>query len=172
MRRTVRIAAACTASVGGLLLVLGTTAPAQAAQPDISHYSVQSSYTLSAMNDIGCSTDFTIQVTGTDKIVEQTFFDKSGTPTKHVVHDQFRGTESAKGVTLLSSEDATITDNLVTGTETWVGQPLKISLPSGGVVIRDAGRLVYNADGTIAVEHGPHPFLDGNVAAYCAAFGS
>jgi len=148
--------------VGGAALAAGLLAgPAQAAGPAIQHFTAPAVYTLSPA-DTGCT--FDIAVNGVDNVVIQTFANKV------VVHDDFSGTESANGVTLLSSEHATITDDLVTGTQTWVGQPLRVSLPNGGTVTLDAGKLVYNPDGSIAVQHGPHPFADGNVAEYCAAF--
>jgi hypothetical protein len=160
--------------LGGVVLAtfgLGLS-PANAAPPDIEHYTVQSTYTLDATNDIGCAgPDFTVAVNGVDKIVAQTFFDNVGNVTRAVVHDDFTGTETGpNGVPLNSSEHATITD-YPDGTESWVGQPLEVSLPHGGKVILDAGKIVYNPDGSIAVEHGPHPFADGDVAAYCAALG-
>jgi hypothetical protein len=40
------------------------------------------------------------------------------------------------------------------------------------VVIRDAGYLLFNPDGSVAVIHGPHPQLEGDpaaIAALCAA---
>ena len=167
------------ATAGAVLLagVVLTTfglglSPVGAAPPSMQHYSVQSTYTLDSINDIGCAgPEFTVAVNGVDHIVAQTFYDNAGNVTRSVVHDDFTGTETGpNGVALDSSEHATITD-YPDGTETWVGQPLEVSLPHGGKVILDAGKLVYNPDGSIAVEHGPHPFANGDVAAYCAALG-
>jgi hypothetical protein len=141
--------------------------PAYASKPDVEHLTSPSVYTLSP-SDTGCA--FSIDVSGVDKVVIQTFFDKQGNPIKVVFHDDFTGTETANGVTLNSIEHANITEDLVTGTETWTGLPLQVSLPHGGVITKDAGKLVYNPDGSIAVEHGPHPYADGDVAAYCGAF--
>jgi len=155
----------CLAGVAGLLAA-GT---AVAAPPTITHDTVPTAYTLSG-SETGCG--FPIQVQGTDKVVIRESYDMAGNLTRVAVHDDFVGTESANGVTVGSSEHATITDDAVTGTETWTGQPLKLSAPGGGTITLDAGKLVWNADGTVAVEHGPHPYLDGDVAAYCGAFGA
>lgn len=46
---------------------------------------------------------------------------------------------------------------------------LPIHIQGGGVVIRDAGYILFNPDGSLAFTHGPHPFLEGHTAAYCAA---
>jgi hypothetical protein len=48
-----------------------------------------------------------------------------------------------------------------------VGLPIHIQ--DGGVVIRDAGYILFNPDESVAFIHGPHPFLEGDTAAYCAA---
>ena len=124
-------------------------------------------YTLTPA-DTGCP--FDVQVNGYDNVVIQDFYDKAGNLTKEVFHDDFVGTESANGVTLDSSEHATITENYVDGTETWTGQPLKLSTPHGGTVTLDAGKLVYGPDGSIVVDHGPHPYAEGDTADYCGAF--
>ena len=42
-------------------------------------------------------------------------------------------------------------------------------LPGLGVVIMDRGKVSATADGTITFEAGPHPALDGDFAALCAA---
>jgi len=152
---------------GAAVLVCMSAVPAHASKPDQDHFTTPSVYTLSPA-DTGCS--FSIDVSGVDKVVLQTFFDKQGNPTKVVFHDDFTGTETANGVTLKSVEHANITEDLVTGTETWTGLPLQVSLPHGGVITKDVGKIVFNPDGSIAVQHGPHPFANGDVAAYCAAF--
>jgi hypothetical protein len=57
--------------------------------------------------------------------------------------------------------------NFSTGGAKEVG--LSIKIQDGAVVIRDAGYVLVNPDGTVAVIHGPHPILDGDTAALCAA---
>src|SRR4051812_45262333 len=93
--------------------------PALAGQPDIQRFNTPSTFVVTAAES-GCS--FDVVFNGTDKGDFQTFYDKQGNPTRTVFHDDFTGTETANGVTLDSFEHATITDDLVTGTETWVGQ--------------------------------------------------
>lgn len=161
MRRALVLAAT-------VLCALVAAAVAAAAPPTITKVSHEPSvYTLTPA-DTGCA--FDIQVNGYDDVVVQDFYDKDGNLVREVVHDDFVGTESANGVTLASTEHATITDDYVTGTETWTGQPLKLSRPGGGTITLDAGKLVYGPDGSVTVEHGPHPYADGDVAAYCGAF--
>ena len=42
-------------------------------------------------------------------------------------------------------------------------------LPDGGTIIADVGRLVFDAEGNVIFEAGPHPALHGDFAALCAA---
>lgn len=148
---------------------LGLAAVASAGPPTITHErQIHSVYTLTPA-DTGC--EFDVLVDGYDDVVIQNFFDKDGTLVKTVFHDRFVGTETANGVTLATSEHATITEDFRDGTETWTGQPFKLSLTDGGTLMLDAGKLVYDASGAILVQHGPHQYLD-DQAAYCAAFQS
>lgn len=154
--RALALAAGALSVAGGAAL-----SPALASPPSIDHETnVPANYTLTPA-DTGCPFDITVQ--GADDFVTQSF--SNG---KVMTHDDFVGTESANGVTLASTEHATITD-YPDGSESWTGQPLKLSPNHGKPIIMDRGRLVYAPDGSIAFEHGPHPYLDGDPA-YCAAF--
>jgi hypothetical protein len=42
-------------------------------------------------------------------------------------------------------------------------------LPGAGNIFADVGRVVFDADGNIIFEAGPHQFLHGDVASLCAA---
>jgi hypothetical protein len=73
-------------------------------------------------------------------------------------------------------------DGTITQTFVFKGTPTKISIPHGGVLVRDAGNatvaitFALNPDGsrgpflsqTVVVEHGPHPSLDDD-ALFCQA---
>jgi hypothetical protein len=47
--------------------------------------------------------------------------------------------------------------------------PSHIQGGGAGVLIRGAGFILFNPDGTVAFLHGPHPQLDGDTAVPCAA---
>ncbi|MEA2476719.1 MAG: hypothetical protein QOC87_918 [Actinomycetota bacterium] len=117
----------------------------------------------------GCS--FDIQVAGLDQVSIQTTYDKTGAPVKVVEHIDYTGTQTANGTTLKVSEHAVATGDLVAGTETWTGQQLKISLPKGGNVSLDVGKVVTDDHGNVLVQHGWHP-APTDTTQYCAAFGS
>ena len=38
-----------------------------------------------------------------------------------------------------------------------------------GLVLRDAGYILINPDGSVAFVNGPHPFMAGDTAAFCTA---
>jgi hypothetical protein len=59
--------------------------------------------------------------------------------------------------------------DLVEGTETDVGLVLRVFLLGGGTVIADVGRLVFDAEGDVIVEAGPHPALHSDFLTLCAA---
>jgi len=46
---------------------------------------------------------------------------------------------------------------------------LRVFLLGGGTVIADVGRLVFDAEGDVIVEAGPHPALHGDSLTLCAA---
>ena len=80
-----------------------------------------------------------------------------------------RGRFSANGITLREIERGQIVIDLVEGTETDIGLVFRVFLPGGGTVIADVGRLVFDAEGNLIFEAGPHPALHGDFAALCAA---
>jgi hypothetical protein len=141
---------------------------ALAAPADSATYSVQAAWTM-APERSGCS--FDIQVAGQEQMTVQATYDKTGSPVRLVAHVDYTGTQTAKGTTLTVSEHAVETADFVAGTTTWTGQQLKISLPKGGPVLLDAGKVVTDLSGNVLVQHGGQtPTSD--TARYCAAFGS
>ena len=94
------------------------------------------------------------------------WFDAQGNFQRAIVETNGVGTNSANGITL-SETDHFVDFFSSTGYIKEVGLPIHVQ--DGGVVIRDAGYLLFNPDGTVAVVHGPHPQLEGDTAAVCAA---
>ena len=47
-----------------------------------------------------------------------------------------------------------------------VGKPIQLIGPDGGVRLRDAGRVLFDADGDVVRANGPHPSLDADLADY------
>ena len=76
--------------------------------------------------------------------------------------------DSANGITLRETDHWVEFTNSDMDVYKVTGLPIHIQ--DGGVVIRDAGYVLLNPDGSVAVIHGPHPQLEGDIAALCAAF--
>jgi hypothetical protein len=100
------------------------------------------------------------------RIVGTVWLDANGDFMRAMTEENTVATNSANGITLPE------TDHLVdllnaAGYDKQVGLPIHIK--DGGVVLRDAGYLLFNPDGSVALIHGPHPQLEGDTAALCAA---
>lgn len=141
---------------------------AVAAPAGSSSFAIPSTFVMGSERS-GCAFDIT--VSGVDQVQLQTTYDKSGVATKAVQRIDYSGTQTAKGTTLEVSEHSITTTDLVAGTSVIVGQQLRISLPSGGPVVLNVGRIVTDAHGDPVVEHGWHTSTADN-SRYCAAFGS
>jgi hypothetical protein len=103
-------------------------------------------------------------------VMSTVFFNRQGDAIAVRRHIAIIGTDTAKGVTLQDTAVHNSLDDLVTGSETRTGIAFLVKLPRGGVISVGGGRVVVDADGNVTFEAGPHPFLDGNLDAYCAAF--
>jgi hypothetical protein len=114
-----------------------------------------------------CGFDVTVHFAGTVRYIA--FFDDQGQLTSLQLHYNTTGTMAANGITLNEVDHNTDNINLVDGTETVVGIVFREFLPGLGVVIMDRGRVSGTLDGTVLFEAGPHPALDGNFTALCAA---
>jgi hypothetical protein len=49
------------------------------------------------------------------------------------------------------------------------GINIRVSLPGGGILYIDRGRLVFDDNGNLVSEAGPHPSLHGDFDGLCAA---
>ena len=102
-----------------------------------------------------------------DNVVGRAFFDAQGNLVQIDQEQNITGTESANGITLPTSSHFVEFINVATTASKQVGLTIKIQ--NGGVVIRDAGILVFNPDNTVSFIAGPHPSFEGDTAALCAA---
>jgi hypothetical protein len=93
------------------------------------------------------------------------FIDRQGNPAKVIVHSNYDATITANGKTIVE-RDTWETTYYPDGTSRTTGSVVHIQGP-GGIVIRDAGQVVFNADGTVSYSHGPHQQLEG--ASFCPA---
>ena len=96
------------------------------------------------------------------------FFDNSGNWIGAVVEQNTVGTDTANGVSLPDADHYVDHWNAQGDRES--GLVVHVTLPNGGVLIRDVGNIQFGWDGSITFVRGPHPLILGDTAAYCAAF--
>ena len=163
--RRIRLGGSTVAALGAFLLVLLQVTAAHAATPV--HF--QNTETESFTDTTTCG--FPIALNFQSKHVGTAFFDAQGNFQRAIVETNAVGTNSANGITLRES-DHFVDTFYSTGYQKETGLPIHVL--DGGLVIRDAGYLLFNPppDGSVVVMHGPHPQLEGDpaaIAAYCAA---
>jgi hypothetical protein len=156
----IRLCRSAAVAVGVFLLALVPVTAAQAAGPE----QFKGTAPISFTDTTTCG--FPIAVNVQDSFVGRTFFDAQGNPQSVTIEQNIVGTESANGITLPTSSHYVEFIN-ANGGAIQVGLAIKIQ--DGGVVIRDAGYISVNPDGSAAFTHGPHPVLGGDTAALCAA---
>ena len=149
--------------VGVCCLALATGVGARAAAPSQFRFTATESFT----DTTSCS--FPIEVNLTITHVGRAYFDNVGNFLGLTDHADIIGTDAANGITLKESDHSVeMWDS--SGAHKEVGLPIHIQGVGGGLVIRDAGLLFFNPDGTLAYMHRPHPQLLGDTASLCAAF--
>jgi hypothetical protein len=102
------------------------------------------------------------------------FFDKEGNPESAII--DFRGTDtflnSVTGKSFTepfhNKEFAALNGDLQPDKLTKVGVAFRLTIPGGGAVLLDVGRIVVSP-GHIEFEAGPHWALEGDFAGLCAA---
>ena len=144
-------------------LALATGVGAQAAAPSQIRFTDTKSFT----DTTSCS--FPIEVNLTITAVGRLYFDNAGNFLGETRHEDVIGTDTANGITLKESDHHVDMIDASSAVKE-VGLPIHIQGVGGGLVIRDAGLLFFNPDGTLAYMHGPHPQLLGDTASLCAAF--
>lgn len=103
-----------------------------------------------------------------------TFFDEEANPTRVTFHLPFHGTltNEATGESVSADQVLQETVDLDEGTDTFVGLRFRVTFPGLGVVLLDAGKIVFDADGNVTFEAGPHQVFNEDFTAFCAAFAS
>jgi len=144
----IRLGRVAAVAAGAFIVALVPLTAAQAAAPIHFTETMSESFT----DTTTCS--FPIALNFQVKSVGNVFFDAQG-----------------NGITLRES-DHFVDTFYSTGYQKETGLPIHVL--DGGLVIRDAGYLLFNPppDGSVVVMHGPHPQLEGDpaaIAAYCAA---
>lgn len=119
-----------------------------------------------------CPQGFMLINAGVAHTRQITFFDRSGVPTNTQVHFIIVATSvnSVSGKTLRNNSQFTIYTDLVTWVTTIIGGTMHITDNGKGILVRDAGRISFDANGAVIFEAGLHDFTNGDsVALRCEA---
>jgi hypothetical protein len=138
-------------------------AAAWAAPPD---HGTFSSHEVFVDSDVCAPEGFPVNVVQDEVKSYRVFFDRSGEVASVSVHVDYRAVISANGHTIVERDKWTDIYN-ADGTARKVGDSVHIQGPGGGLVQHDAGQIVFNADGSVAAIHGPHPQFEGQT--FCFA---
>jgi hypothetical protein len=117
---------------------------------------------------VSATCGFTVTETDTGRGRYEVLFDSTGTPIRAQVEENYTGVFTANGLAVdVAGAGLGIFD--LNGGETNTGIDIRVSLPGGGILYIDRGRLVFDANGNLVSEAGPHPSLSGDIGGLCAA---
>ena len=159
MRKLLGLFAALTALAATTALSAGPAFAGSARQPVTGSFTINQTYV-----DDGASAACGFTITETDMGIGhyEVFFDSTGTPVRAQVEVHYTGVFTANGLTLnVAGDGLSIFD--LNGGETQIGV-FKFSLTGGGVLTLEVGRLVFDDNGNLVFEAGPHPSLHGETA--------
>lgn len=147
-------------------VALALAAPSRAARPESQRF------TATALDSMTCAGfDANIERTFTGR--ETAYFDQHGNVVRVQVLADMQGsvTNSVTGKTVSLRGHIQVIIDVRTGSTTFVGQVLMANAQGAGSVITDTGRVVFDSDGNIVFEAGPHDAIDSNGAVFCSAVG-
>jgi len=151
-----------------LALALGIACNAACAAPPL-HERFDFAYEAEPMASCG---DFIILADGAGITHLTTFFDAKGVPQRVTLHGNYSGlmTNPLNGKTLADAPSVPfVTLDLRSGVETSVGTYWNVTLPGHGVIVVEAGRLVFDGDGPPVFIAGPHLPPPETIALLCEA---
>jgi len=170
MRKKARELARFTSLAAALLaLALLLAAPVAATPPD---KIVISDIHIEQVDNTSC--DFPFREVFDGRVTITTYVDEDGNPTRLKFHLPFHGTltNEATGESVSADQVLQETDDLEEGTQSLVGLRFRVAFPGLGVVLLDAGKIVFDADGDVVFEAGPHQVFNEDFGEFCVAFAS
>ena len=109
-----------------------------------------------------CPNGVTLVGTFTEDVRVTTFFDEAGTPVRAQIKVDYVGvvTNPKTGESVENPHHQTIIVDLVEGTVAEFGLVFSATVLGEGVVFHDVGRVVFDAEGNLIFEAGPHDVLN------------
>ena len=110
---------------------------------------------------------------GTFRSREKTFYDSMGDQVRFQDSvSQFEtDTNSVTGKTITVRGHYTAVTDFASGTTSFNGAVLIATAPGQGIVVHDSGKAVFDANGNVIKEAGPHQSIDTNGQIFCTALG-
>jgi hypothetical protein len=146
---------------------------ALAAMPVLAAAPLQQRFDFAYESEPFASCDvFVILADGAGTTHLTTYFDRSGAPSRVTLHGVYSGllTNPLNGNTLLDAPSVPfVTLDLQSGRQTSVGTYWNVTLPGEGVVLIEAGRLVFDGAGPPVFIAGPHLPPPATIALLCEA---
>jgi hypothetical protein len=146
-------------------MAVGLVSPAAADEPEKITFSVE----ITQTDNTSCDFPFLEEFEG--RISITTFFDSEGNPIRVHLHLPFDGTltNPATGTSVSATQDLIVVEDLEVGTTTFVGVRFRVNFPGLGHVLLDVGKVVFDADGNVIFEAGPHQVINEDFEAFCEA---
>jgi len=116
--------------------------------------------------------DFVMLSDGAGTTHLTTYFGRSGSPERVTLHGVYNGllTNPLNGKTLADAPSVPfITIDLASGVRTNIGTYWNVTLPGEGVIVIEAGRLVFDGEGPPVFIAGPHLPPPETIALLCEA---
>jgi hypothetical protein len=149
-------------------VVAALAAPALGAQPTtVVTVIVDFTYSDSAL----CGFPIVFVENGSFKV--KTYYDSAGNKVKSILTNQgpYGESATANGKTLTANYPSPFITSFTNGTLTLLGLRSAYHVPGAGLVLLDAGRVVFDSTtGDVLSESGQHQRLNGDVGAFCAYF--
>jgi hypothetical protein len=120
-----------------------------------------------------CGLGFPIVFVENGSYKVKTYYDKAGNKVKSILTNAgpYGESATANGKTLSANYPAPYITSFANGTETLLGLRSAYHVPGAGLVLLNAGRIVFDsATGDVLSQSGQHQVLNGDTAAFCAYF--
>jgi hypothetical protein len=149
-------------------LFAGIGVPASAGPPETDSFEFVDEFT--DVEACGFPIDFRFVGDGS----ERRFFDQAGNLRRVTIKfsDNGTATNPANGKSASGHDSWTVIVDFEDGvpdTVTLPGLTFHFNVPGAGIVLIDAGRVVFDSTGDVVVLNGPHQFLEGDFSRLCTA---
>jgi hypothetical protein len=146
----------------GMLIVWSGTASAQRPAAETDSFSYSDSSSCGSFND---------NFAGNGTVRDTTFFDSGGNPVREHIRVSVRETDvnSRSGKTIQVHQAYAVVVNLETGFYAYNGQVYMSTGPHRSGLIHDTGHVLFDPEGNVIKQAGPHTVLAGGLAPFCQA---